>query len=360
MFPHYSAQNLLFAELLHKLVYIKDAPYILFPLLFLTLFWLISKKIFKKNLVYIPVLIFLVSPWMWYLAFAYSFYIFLFSLVLPIVYGVILLRSGDKAFGNIFVVLGSFIAMYSSSLFFIFIPISITIMVISKVVSLKQFKTSIVLLFILVLPLLFLIVKNNSAFKSNFVYEVQIFSDPGLLNSINRYQGAATEAGFKNLARISENKYIFYAEYFLGKYASQMVPETLFTPQYKLLGFSFNPPILLGFLIPFGYGLYKLLQNPKARRILLISTLLVIPSVLAKDLVSLNRLILFCPVVIIVISYGLIQFYENRKNNTARIFLILTLILVIFQLIVVLADIKVRETQRFDAYFGKNYELIEP
>lgn len=155
MFPHYSAQNLLFAELLHKLVYIKDAPYILFPLLFLTLFWLISKKIFKKNLVYIPVLIFLVSPWMWYLAFAYSFYIFLFSLVLPIVYGVILLRSGDKAFGNIFVVLGSFIAMYSSSLFFIFIPISITIMVISKVVSLKQFKTSIVLLFILVLPLLF-------------------------------------------------------------------------------------------------------------------------------------------------------------------------------------------------------------
>ncbi len=189
--------------------------------------------------------------------------------------------------------------------------------------------------------------------------EIKIFSDPGLVNTVNRYQGAAGKEGYKNLARISENRYLFFAEYSALKYFTQLVPEAFFTPQYKLLGFSFSPPILLGFIIPFAYGLYKLLQKSNSRKILFISTLLVIPSVLANDLVSLNRLVLFSPVIIFIISFGLIYLYGLKKSKTAKAFLLLTIILVIFQLIVTFSDIKTRERQRFERYFGEKFELVE-
>jgi hypothetical protein len=360
MFIHYTAQNLLFAELLHKLVYIDDAPYILFPILSVALIYLISKKIFKGFWVMIPPLIFLISPWGWYLALSHSFYVFLFFLTLVVIYGVILVKSGRPLGGNILIAVAGLITMYSSTLFFILIPLSITVLIILKIVNYKQLIISILFIGMATLPLLLLVSKNKSEFQNNLRRETMSFSDPSVVNTANRYQGNAAEAGFKNLARISENKYIFYVESVTLKYVTLINPVAFFTPEYRLLGFSFSPPILLGFIIPFGYGLYKLLQKPESRKILFISTLLVIPSITANIQVPLNRLILFSPVIIFVITSGLIGFINLKGNKTAKFFLITTIILILLQTVVIFSDLRFREKDRFERYFGNNYEIYEP
>jgi hypothetical protein len=359
MFPHYSAKNLFFAELIGKTIVLPNIIYI--PLFIVNgfLIWLIGRKLFKNNS-HVPVIVYLLSPWFYYLTLAHSFYMFLLFLVLLVIFGLVNLLSGNKTLGAGLVTTGTVMAAYSSSLLFFLLPIMLFALVAIKIFSLKLIRTSGVVILILFIPLLFLIGKNKIGFTNNLRNETKIFSDPGLLNSVNRYQGAADTAGYKNLARVSENKYLFFAEYSALKYATQLVPGTFFTPQHKLLGFSFNPPILLAFLFPFLYGLYKSFQNSKIRWVIFLSTLLTIPSILAKDYVSLNRLVIFAPVVVFIISLGLIQFITNKNNKTLKIISIVTVVLVLFQLIVSLSDIKFRGSQRFERYLGTNYELTEP
>lgn len=212
------------------------------------------------------------------------------------------------------------------------------------------------MLSLLIFPLFFLILSNQVGFRNILNEEVKIFSDPGLINTVNSYQGAAKEEGLGILARISENRYIFSAEYILLKYIKSLTPATFFTSQEKLLGFSFSPPIYLGFVVPFFYGLYQILQFSNIRKILLLSALLIIPSVLAKPMVDLNRLILFLPVVIFVMSYGFIKMIE-KKGKKAYLLLILTIAIIFLQLFVTISDIRFREKDRFIKYYGQNYEL---
>lgn len=360
MFPHYIPKNPFFADLLGKVFLIPGQFYI--PLFIVNgiLIFLISSHIFKKDYRFLPSIIYLLSPWSYYETIAHSFYIPLMCSVLIISYGLIHLETGNKWLGNTLFLIGAVISIYLSVTLSITIPLLIILLLTLKIVSLKKSKAIGISLLLLILPLIFLILRNPIGFKSSFNKDVQIFSDPGLLNTINHYQGAAEKTGFKFFARISENKYLFSSEYLVSKYINQLIPETLFTSQYRLLGFSFSPPIFLGFIIPFFYGLYKLLQKAGPRKIIFASTLLVLPSVLANDLVSLNRLILFSPVIIFVISFGLIYLLDSRKNKNAKFFLVLTILLILFQLIVTLIDIKTRETLRFESYFGKKYELIEP
>lgn len=359
MFPHYSPQNLLFAELIQRNVYVNGLPLLLFSVLCPLLIWLIARNVLKKGEALVPPLIFLFSPWIWYLALADSFYIFLLFLTLLIAYGITLIKKG-KPYGSTLVILASLTAIYSSVIGLILIPITIIILLLSGMLNLNNFKTSIIFLILLTLPLFVLIDKNLAGFKSSFERDIKIFSDPGLLNSVNRYQGAAGQVGLRNLSRVSENKYLFYSEYLVFKYISQLTPDAFFSPQYKLLGFSFSPPVLLGFVIPFFYGLHLLLKKSQTRKIILVSTLLVIPSVFAKDVVSLNRLILIFPTVVFVISFGLTYMYKFRSSKVVRIFMTLFLFLIVFQAIIMINDIRFREMRRFNLYFGKEYTLVEP
>jgi hypothetical protein len=159
------------------------------------------------------------------------------------------------------------------------------------------------------------------------------------------------------LARVSENKYLFSAEDLLLKYTEQLAPATSFTSQAKLLEFSFSSPIFLGFLIPFFYGIYLLLKSSEARKIIFISTLLVIPSVLSQEDVNLNRLVIFMPAVIFIVAYGIIKLTEQRK--TKIIYILIFSIMVILQLFITASDIKIREKARFIEYYGQNYEVKE-
>lgn len=342
MFTYYNAKNMFFAELIDKTVTIPTFAFFLLFIINGFLIWLIGKKLFGKKYQIFPPLVYLFSPWFYYLALGHSFYFYLLFPILLVIYGLIKRE-------NIITLIGVTMAIYSS-------PVSIILLII--LLTLKKFRILIWTL-LLLLPLFMMAYGNRFAFKNTLNRELLVFSDPGIVNTANRFQGAAAESGLKTLARLSENKYLFYSEYFLLKYVDQLVPVTFFTPQYKLLGFSFTPPIFLGLLIPFLYGLYVLVLKSNIRRFLLISTVLVIPSVIGKDLVSLNRLILFSPVLIYIIISGLAYIFELRNKKLARIILISTIFLIIFQLFVTLGDIKMREKLRFESYFGNNYEIAE-
>ena len=320
------------------------------------LLWLIGKKIFANRFAFTAAAVYAICPWGSYLAVASSFYIYLSFIILLIFYSLVIIYSGGKQAWVKILLIGAIItAMYSSFTLFITLPILFVLIILFQVILFKDLKKTLIFICILMLPLVFIVIRNQTSFSNIRASEIKLFADPGLLNMVNSYQGAGKEAGFGNIAKVSENRYIFAIEYIFLKYIKSLTPTNYFTQQEKLLNFSFTPPIYLGFLIPFLYGLYNMFQNSILRKLFLLSTLLIIPSIFSKQIVDLNRQILFAPVVIILISYGIIKFLETRKKIT--FFLTITLVLVIFQFVVTISDIKLREKDRYIKYYGQNYEI---
>jgi hypothetical protein len=344
-------QNLFILELIGKQFYI---PYwLLFVLEIenLLLIWFISKQIFKEKFSLIPVLIWSVSPWSYYLVAAQSFYIYLLFTILLTTCGLLVFKSRQTKLASVVIIIGIFLGCYGSLFLMAMLPIAL-------IFFFKKSKLITASLFILSLPMLFLIFQNYTNFKNILNNEIKIFSDPILLNSINRYQGAASDNGLKILARISENKYLFFTEDIFLKYTNQLMPSTFFTSKEKLLNFSFSPPIFLGFLIPFVYGLYLLVKKPNTKKYLLLSTSLILPSILSGKAVDLNRLIIFAPIIIFIISYGIQQMIINVKNKKVFLFFLFTVILITFQTIITITDIKIREQMRFKTYFPQT-DIVE-
>lgn len=356
LFPiHFAPSNLFIFELIGKQVNISSTMLFLLDTGNIILLWLISKRIFA-GFYFIPPIIYAISPWSIYSTVAGSFYVYLSLLILISFYGLILIQSGRRLLGSILFMGAALTAVYSSLLMFLVLPTIFLLLIIFKIDSHINSKF-LVLLIVLLLSLLFLFYGNKAGFRNIISNEIKIFDDPGLLNTVNSYQGAAKEAGFGSLARISENRYIFFTEFVFLKYIKQFTPSTFFTSQEKLLNFSFSPPIYLGFLIPFTFGLFQILKSSSLRKVLFLSTLLVIPSVLAKSIVDLNRLFIFMPILILITAYGLILFLKQRKNKAVFIFLTISIFLVAFQLLVTLFDIQLREKDRFIKYYGTNFEL---
>ncbi len=354
---HYIAQNFFVLELIGRRIYFPSEALYFFDLGNLILIWLIGRSFFTKNASLIPPLVYAISPWSNYLVSGESFYVYLSFLVLVMSYGLFLIKSEKNSIGLILLGSTAVIALYSSFLMIVTIPVIFLLLIVSKNYSFSILKKAILIIVISTLPLFFLIYFHQVGFKNILSNEIQIFSDPGLINMVNKYQGDARQEGFGIFAKLAENKYIFYPEFILLKFTKQFTPSTFFTSQEKLLSFSFTSPIFFGFLLPFFYGLYKILKSPFLRKILIISSVLVIPSILSKHIVDLNRLVIFSPVVILIISYGLIEIYKQRKDRRIYLFLVLTISLVVLQLIVSLSDIHLREKARFVKYHGENYEI---
>ena len=121
-----------------------------------------------------------------------------------------------------------------------------------------------------------------------FIYKFNqftIFTNIGLLNSINEYRGETNQSVFAPIAKIIENKYIYFSEHLIFSILKQFTPSTYFTNQAHLLGFSFSPPIFLGFIIPFLLGLVKLIKMLPGNKIseVLLIFLLVLPSIVSKN-----------------------------------------------------------------------------
>ncbi len=183
---------------------------------------------------------------------------------------------------------------------------------------------------------------------------INIFSNVGLLNAVNSFRGETSMTIFAPLGKIIENRYLYFTEHLVFNVMKQFTPATYFTNQVWLLGFSFSPPIYLGFLIPFIYGFIISLSFLSKRNILSLLTFLflLLPSILAKDSPDLSRLILIAPVIFVIISIGLNKFLLNYKNGICRLLLFLTIFMVVMQILITLTDIAIREPVRLQMFLG--------
>lgn len=346
---HFSVQPLFISDLLGFSIGLPNWLIFLFGFFDLLLVWLLSRIFFQKNFSFLYTLFFGLSPWFIYTVALGSFYIYILGVSLVIFLATYLISKGEYGLGGILFIVFSLVLLYSS---IIFLPVYILFIIgiiIFGFIPFSKLKLDIIFVFILCLPLFFFAFKNSIGFRNILNNQVNFLSDPGLINSLNVYQGESKRSGFSYLSKISENKYIYIARFVSLKFMQNLVPSTLFTPEEKLLGFSFAPPLYIGMLVPFLYGIYLIMKSRNLRKYLILSLILVIPSLLSKQLVDLNRLILLEPVIIFIIIYGSKNLVESKKK---RIVFFFCLALILLQLVVTIMDIRIREYPRFEHYFG--------
>lgn len=316
------------------------------------LIWLIARRFFPNNWSLLPPLVFGISLWPAYLIAAQANSIIALLFLLSLFLSFLKWRDNQESIWWLVLFIGAI--YYFSFLVAPAIWILFLFLVLTGYIS-KQQKLR---LFLVVL-LMYLPVVLGSFYNPEGIYnltkqQIKVFSEPGLLNGVNRFKGESQQAGFNALSKIAENKYIYLSEYLTLKSLKHLSLSTYFTAQEKLLNFSFSPPLYSGFIPPLLFGLYSIIKNHKSGRVLLLATLpLALPSVLAQPLVDLHRLVLIMPALVFIISYGLMSLYSERRFMFTKLLLWGVVCLVITQIIVSLLDISIREYPRFKRYFGE-------
>lgn len=344
-------QPLLFTDLLGKGIIVPRQLIFILDLGNIFLIFLIGKKILNINFGLLYSLIYAILPWVVYLQLFGSFDIFLLFFLLIFFYGVLLLKK--KRIGLLIMIISSFVLIYSSLYSWLILPILFFGIYKTNLVNFKYLKIFIITIFIAFLPIVVLSLNNKVGIVNVFKNQVGVFSEPGLKNSINTFRGESQGAGFGYLAKLSENQYIYLSKYVIFKSLKNIILSTYFTPQEKLFNFSFSPPIYFGFLIPFLYGLYWVAKL-KLLMPYLFLFVLIIPSILSKQLVDLSHLVLFAPVIILLCVLGIIKLHENRTKKVFNLLLYLSIFLVLLQLIVTLSDIRLREPLRYKLSIGRS------
>lgn len=350
-------RNLFIFDLIGKSFFISRLFLYFFEFGNLYLIWCIGKYFFNKKS-FIPLIVYGVNPWAIYLTAVGSFYIYLLFVFLSFVYSLILIKSNNKKFGGLLLIL-SFIFGIGSSFFLLFLLPFLMLIIYLRIIKFKSYKSIIFSPLLLIFAVFVLSLLNLDAFKIIVGKEIKVFADPGFINMVNVYRGEAVKEGLGFWAKIAENKYLFGVEFISLKFMKHFVPATFFTQQEKLLGFSFSPPIFLGFIIPFVYGGYKLLKESSIKWLLYLSVFLAIPSVLSSYVVDLDRLVFLFPVLVFVISYGIILMVKKRKEKSFRFFWLVFVFLILFQFFLTVYDLPTKEKQRFIRYYGENFELVE-
>jgi len=322
----------------------------------LFLIFVLGNYFFADKNPLLPLLIYSFSPWSFYHTAFVSPYIFFLSIVLLFVLGIILLKENKGL--SIFVITFSLFLGILTSLFFLFI-LPLFWFLFYLLVEDKKLRSTVekFLIFSLILVFSLIVVTylvNKEAVFSYFKNELSAFGDPGFINMINTYRGESVREGFVFLSKIVENKYILGFEFIVLKLLQSLTPATFFTSQEKMFGFSFSPPIFLGFLIPFVYGLYKSFIS--RNKYLILGLVLLLPSLMSLNLINIDRLILFFPVVIYLISYGFSSLSDS-KDLRFRFLIILSLFILIFQFLFTLYDIRTKEKERFIRYYGSVQEV---
>lgn len=191
-----------------------------------------------------------------------------------------------------------------------------------------------------------------------FIYifdQFTIFSNIGLLNSVNEYRGETRQTVFAPIGKVIENKYIYFSEHLLFNILKQFTPSTYFTNQAHLLGFSFSPPIYLGFIIPFLFGLVKLIKLLPGSRIpeVLLVFFLLLPSIVSKNSPDLSRLVLVAPIVFAAVAIGIWGLILNYNKKIFTFLLFLIIFTVGLQFFITLSDIVIREPVRLQMFLGQ-------
>lgn len=348
---YFSSQTLFFFDLLGFPVSLPIWLIYVFGCADIILIWLIGKLILNGKWRFLPAVILGFSPWFIYSVSAGSYYIYLLCLILSIGLSISLIKIGKQKFGSVLLIISSALLLYSSLIGLLIYILLLPGLILMKSVLLDKVKRSLAFGLIILLPLFFLMLKNPVGIKNIFHNQVSFLQDPGLLSSVNIFQGESRKAEFGLLSRFAENKYMYFLKYTILRSAETVMPTVFFTSEERLLGFSFSPPLYLGFLLPFLLGISSLLKSKTSRKYLLLSLILIIPAFVSQRTVDLNRLILFEPIIIFIIVFGLEQLYEKR-NYLNRIIIFILLTIILFQFLVTLNDINLREYSRFERYYG--------
>lgn len=314
--------------------------------------WLIVRNFFSGFWEVLPSFIFGICLWPIYLVSAESSSIVTLFLMLILIFSFMKWRNGH---GSIWMV-----AIFVGALYYFSMLVSLTIflafifIVATNYITKKQKTQLLFVILFMYLPVILGSLHNPAGFLNLIKQQIDIFSDPGLLNGLNNFKGESQLDGYYVLQKIVENKYIYLPKYILLKVLKHFNPSTYFTDNEKLLNFSFNSPIYFGFIIPFIYGIYKYLKNFNKEKFLLIlfSLSLMIPSILSQKMINLHRLFLIMPVLIFFITKGILSLYNDRRFVTSKLLLCCMTILVIIQFGVSLIDLSHREYFRFRRYFG--------
>lgn len=316
----------------------------------LLLLWLIGEKFFDRKIGFLLPLIYAISPWPAYLTINGSIFVFILFGVLLFYYGLVLMKDGKDLLGVTLSLLGLGIMVYSSLSMLPVIPFFLW-GIYKKGLFARNGKIFYYLAVLILFPVILLSVLNLNSFKMVTIKEVSLFNEVGLINSINTFRGEASAIGQPLAGKLVENKISYLGRHVLFNVLTVFAPHTYFTPQFKLLGFSFAPPVFLGILIPFLYGLIKIFESRTDKRYLLLFTLpLLTPTIIRVYSPNLNSLILILPAIIFVSAWGARELAQNKK----RFFIIITVVLIFLQGLTTLYDIKTREPIRYQKTIQTN------
>jgi hypothetical protein len=316
----------------------------LFGFINLFLVWLIAKNIFDRKTAFITYLVYGISPWFAYMEYSASSNIIILSLLLLFIYGLVL--SKQLKFRGCILSIASFVTLlYFSFLSWLIFPFLVWGLFKYVLTNFAQKKKVLAVIFLLLLPLLILSLKNRVGLISTIKNQVTVFSDIGLINTVNVFQGE--NRGFKPqlLARLTENRYSYLGIHFIYSGLTTINPINYFAPQYKMLGFSFSPALLLGLIIPFFFGISKLIKYLRSEIHLIPLLFLLLPAFTSRANPDFSRMLIVAPLFVLTVALGL-KHLLSVKNKTNIFFFYSTVVLAITQFALIFIDILVREPWR--------------
>lgn len=174
--------------------------------------------------------------------------------------------------------------------------------------------------------------------------QITVFSDIGLVNTVNNFRGETLGTPFQILSKVFENRYLYFLEHYILITLLDIWPTTFFIPYVGLLKLSYQPLIVTGLIIPFIFGikevLFKILNK---KTFFLIFLLCLIPATLSNITPDVERLVLISPFIIFTICLG----FDNLKTNKYYKFVYsILIILIVVQGLVIISDIYLRDPMR--------------
>lgn len=348
-------QQVFFTELINQPVLIPVSVVFLFGSCNIALLYLIGKRLISSKFGYIASLLYAFSPWILYTEATRSVFVFVLTGLLISFYGM-LLNKENPWLSIILITLGTLTITYTAPIMWL---ILISLIIGLRLTgyfqgetwfSLAKKKMLVIIAFVHI-PLLLMVLLNTQAVTNYYKNNITLFNDVGIVNSVNVYRGESVNAGFGAFSRVFENRYVYLSLHSLIQFLKQLTPVFYFTPEVKMYGFSFTPPILTPVLIPFLVGLYKIINSLKGHKLLglfIISISLTFPSTVSQYTPDLSKLIIFSPIVFFIISYGIVNYLITSKERLIRIMFIGIILLTLAQGLVIVTDIGLREPVRLE------------
>jgi len=348
--PHfyYPKQNIFLLDLIGIDFRFPTLLYPIFAIIGSLIFYQISKNFFPHKYSLIALCVFALNPWLGYLSIAQSFYVYLLLLFFIFIFMTINLKNNHLFQGLIYALL-----IVSSFWFMLMGFFYIVFMKIKKDKNIKLFSYFIFSFFTVIL----VCILKQDAFANIVKNEIRLFNDPGLLNNVNLFYGYASKYNLSILAKISENRYLFYTEKVFIKALSLVNLYPYFSENGKLLNFSFTPPLFLGLMIPFLIGLYEQLKKKLSVWHFVFPALLLLPALFSGIKIDTQKLIFVLPIFAILISFGFKSIGDMKNIKVKRLLLVVTLLLLVFQVLLTSYDIGNKEFKRYESVYGNNLIL---